>query len=63
MKAAERDTSLSGLVRAFLLSLGQEETDFERRKRLQDETFASIERFRAEDRLGREEAHDRRALR
>lgn len=61
--AAERDTSVSGLVREFLVSLDKEETDFQRRKRLQDEVLASIQEFRASDRLGRDEAHDRRALR
>jgi plasmid stability protein len=63
VKAAERDTSLSALVRDFLISLGEEETDFERRKRLQDEVLRSIVAFRANDRLSRDEAHDRRALR
>jgi plasmid stability protein len=63
IKAAERDTSLSALVRDFLASLGEEETDFERRKRLQDEVLGSITRFRAGDRLGRDEVHDRHALR
>jgi len=63
VKAAERDTSLSALVRDFLVSLGEEETDFERRKRLQDEILRSIVAFRAQDRLSRDDAHDRRALR
>jgi plasmid stability protein len=63
VKAAERDTSLSALVRDFLISLGEEETDFERRKRLQDEVLRSIVAFRANDRLSRDGAHDRRALR
>ena len=40
-----------------------EETDFERRKRLQSVTLASIESFRASDWLTRDEAHERRALR
>lgn len=61
--AAERDTSVTALVRDFLASLGEQETDFERRKRLQDEILRSIVDFRAGDRLGRDEAHDRRALR
>jgi uncharacterized protein YdaU (DUF1376 family) len=61
--AAERDTSVSALVRAFLISLGDEETDFERRKRLQDEVLRSIVAFRANERLTRDAAHDRRALR
>jgi plasmid stability protein len=47
VKAAERDTSLSALVRDFLISLGEEETEFERRKRLQDEILRSIVAFRA----------------
>jgi predicted CopG family antitoxin len=63
IKAAERDTSVSALVRQFLMSLGEQETDYERRKRLQAEVLASIRRFRAGDRLGREESHRRNALR
>jgi hypothetical protein len=63
VKAAERDTSLSALVRNFLISLGEEETDFERRKRLQDEVLRTIGAFRAGDRMSRDDAHDRRALR
>jgi len=63
IKAAERGTSLSALVRTFLLSLGEEETDFERRKRLQDEVLSSIRSFRASDRLRRDDVHERRALR
>ena len=63
MKAAERDTSLSALVRDFLVSLGEEETDFERRKRLQEDVLKSIGSFRAGERLRRDEVHDRRALR
>lgn len=63
IKAAERDTSLSALVRAFLMKLGHEETDAERRKRLQAEVLGSITSFRAGDRLNREDVHDRDALR
>ena len=63
VKAAERDTSLSALVRGYLISLGEEETDFERRKRLQDQVLLSIVAFHAKDRLSRDQAHDRRALR
>ena len=62
-KAAERDTSLSALVREFLMGLGDGESDFERRKRLQDEVLATIGRFPAGDRLQRSETHRRRALR
>jgi plasmid stability protein len=63
VRAAELDTSLSSVVREFLIQFAGGETDFERRKRLQAETLASIKNFRAGDRLTREEIHDRRALR
>jgi len=63
IKAAERDTSVSALVREFLKSLGEEESDFERRKRLQAEVLASVKDFRAGDRMTREEVHERDAIR
>lgn len=63
IKAAERDTSVSALVRELLSELADDESDFERRKRLQDEVIASIRGFRAADRLTREEIHDRKTIR
>lgn len=63
LKAAERDTSVSGLVRDLLTEVVNEESDFERRKRLQDEVIASIRSFRVGDRSTREEVHDRAAVR
>ena len=63
VKAAERDSSVSALVREFLRSLGDEESDFEKGKRLQDEVLATIRRFRAGDRLTRAAVHRRRAVR
>jgi hypothetical protein len=57
--AAERDTSVSALVKEYLMKLGNEESDFDRRKRLQAEVLASIKSFRAGDRLARDAAHDR----
>jgi plasmid stability protein len=63
IKAAERDTSVSALVREFLTELTDEESEFDRRKKLQDEVMASIRSFRASDRLSREEIHDRAAVR
>ena len=63
VRAAARDTSVSALVRDFLAGLGNEEPEFERRKRLQAEVLASIRRFRAGGRLRRDEVHDRDALR
>ena len=62
IKAAERGTSVSAAVRDFLTRWAGEETDFERRKRLQDETLESIRRFRAGDRLPREAIHERADL-
>jgi hypothetical protein len=59
IKAAVRDASVSALVREFLISLGEEESDFKRRKRLQDEILGSVKRFSASDRLKREAIHRR----
>jgi len=63
IRAAERDKSLSAIVREFLIEFAEGETNFDRRKRLQQETLASIRAFRAGDRLSREKVHDRHALR
>ena len=63
VRAAEMDTSVSALVRDFLQGVAGEESDFERRRRLQQEVLGSIRSFRAADRLNRDEVHDRRALR
>jgi plasmid stability protein len=63
IKAAERDSSVSALVREFLMRLGEGESDFDKRKRLQAEVLASVGRFRAGRRLSREQVHDRDALR
>ncbi len=62
IKAAEADTSVSALVKQFLNDMAREETEFERRKRLQSETLATIRSFRAGDRLKREDVYDRHAL-
>jgi len=63
IKAAQLDTSLSAMVREMLERLSSEESDFERRRRLQDEVLATIRRFSAAGRLRRDELHDRRAVR
>ncbi len=63
IRAAEQDTSVSALVREFLTKMGQEESDFERGKRLQREVLRTIGSFRADDRLPRDKVHDRNALR
>jgi hypothetical protein len=63
IKAAERDTSASALVRDFLAEIAGGESDFERRARIQAETIAGIRKFSASGRLTREQAHQRDALR
>jgi hypothetical protein len=60
--AAENDTSVSALVKNFLNGLSEGETDIERRKRLQNETLASIKSFRASSRLSRDQVHQRHAV-
>jgi plasmid stability protein len=63
VRAAELDTSVSAVVRRFLEDFAGGESDFERRRRLQDETLATITEFRAGDRLTRDEVHERRGVR
>jgi plasmid stability protein len=63
IRAAALGTSLTAVVRRYLRESAGGETDFARRKRLQDETLASVRAFRAGDRLHREAIHDRSALR
>ena len=63
VKAAERDTSVSALVREFLIELGSDTSDFERRKKLQSKILAKITSFRAGDRESRDKIHERNALR
>jgi predicted nucleic acid-binding protein len=55
VKAAERDTSVSALVKQFLIGLAEEESEFERRKRLQTEVLSTITGFEAGERLNRDE--------
>ena len=57
IKAAERNVSLSSLVREFLESLVEQEGEFKRLERLQEESYAKIERFSASDRIMREELY------
>lgn len=63
VRAAELDTSLSAVVREFLVRFCGGETEYERRKRLETETLAAIGAFRGGDRLDRDALHDRHALR
>lgn len=60
MIAAQRDTSVSALVKQFLTELASGETEFERLKRLEGETRAKITNFSASNRLSRDELYERR---
>ena len=61
MAAAERATSVSALVKRFLTDLGSGESETERLKREERALRERITRFRASDRMSRDELHDRRA--
>lgn len=61
MIAAERDTSVSALVKRFLVDLASEESEAERLKREERALRERITTFRASDRLSRDEVHGRRA--
>ena len=63
VRAAERGTTVSAAVRDFLIRWSGEETEFDRRKRLQEQTLRDVDTFRAGDRLPREEVHRRGGLR
>jgi hypothetical protein len=57
--AAQRDTSVSALVVAYLEQLSGRMDEYARLEALQREVQAGIGQFRAADRLSRDEAHDR----
>jgi hypothetical protein len=57
--AAQRDTSVSALVVGYLERLSGRMDEFARLEALQREVQSEISQFRAADRLGRDEAHDR----
>jgi hypothetical protein len=59
MMAAQRDTSVSALVRRFLLDLASGESENERLKRLERELRERITNFDASDRLSRDDVHRR----
>jgi post-segregation antitoxin (ccd killing protein) len=61
VKAAEQDTSVSALVKRFLAEFAQDESDADRLRREERELRARIKRFRAGDRLSRDQLHDRGA--
>jgi len=59
MIAAERDTSISALVKDFLVRLGSGESQAERLKREERALRERITSFRASDKQSRDELHDR----
>ncbi len=62
IRAAERGSSVSGLVAEYLGSLSYREGEFVRLEAEQESIREQIERFSASDRLDRDELH-RRAIR
>lgn len=61
MIAAQRDTSVSALVRQLLHDLASGETESERLKREERALRERITTFRASDRVSRDELHHRGA--
>jgi len=60
VKAAERDTSVSALVRQFLIDFAAEESAADRLMREERALRQRIGNFRAAVRLSREQVHARR---
>lgn len=59
VKAAEQDTSVSALVRDFLVEFARGESEVERLRREEQSLRAQIKHFDASDRLSRDEIHAR----
>jgi plasmid stability protein len=59
IRAAERGSSVSSLVADYLRSLSEGESEFLRLEAQQRQVQDEIDRFRARDRLGRDEVHGR----
>lgn len=58
--AAQRDTSVSALVKRFLADLASGETEFERLQREEEKIRAKITEFSASENVPRDELYDRR---
>jgi plasmid stability protein len=67
VRAAERKSTVSALVKEFLTKIVEEESSFERMKREEDELRQNLRQngvvFSADDRCSREDLHDRHAIR
>lgn len=59
VRAAESGSSVSALVAGYLRSLGEQEEEFVRLEAQQNEVLEQVNRFRASDRLDRDELHGR----
>lgn len=59
IKAAEQDTSVSALVKRFLTELAAGESEAERLRREERALRERVSKFRAADRLSREDVHGR----
>ena len=59
IRAAERGTSVSSLVSGYLRLLSTPEAEFSRLEAQQQQIQTQIGRFRARDRLDRDQLHDR----
>lgn len=59
VRAAEHGSSVSALVGDFLRSLSDRDAEFARLEAQQRKVQQRIARFRAGDRLGRDELHER----
>ena len=59
IRAAEEGRSVSGMVATYLRSLSGADAEFARMEAQQRRIQAQIKRFRAADRLARDEVHDR----
>jgi hypothetical protein len=59
IRAAERGTSVSALVAEYLRSLSGHQAEFSRLEAQQEQVQREIQRFRARDRLDRDQLHDR----
>jgi plasmid stability protein len=67
IKAAKQRTSVSALVREYLIGMASQTSEFQRLLALQEEVLDQIQLrgggFAASERMTRDEVHDRNALR
>jgi hypothetical protein len=63
IRAAELGTTVAALVKKHLVELAGQQSEFDRLRRLQNETRSTIRSFSAGRRLKRADVHDRTAIR